>query len=296
MNLLLIAVLSVLNPVPAEATFFRPIRTNEPGTGVFIGSGLLGQFTLNRESNDLEELTESELTLDFRYTPSTNLVFGIRAPVVLERRLEHPLAGTQTTRGLGDVSLSAKYRFFRTVGAWSDRHAAFEVAVKLPTGSSDEPVDGRLPLQRRRRLQPGSGATDIVFDLVYQEGRRRFVYGGDLSYRLTTRDGRGYEFGDEARLTLDLEYILLPWVYRRPGHELFVLLETALAHRAPDRFGNRTFSETRRTEILLAPGLQYIATEQMLVSFSFQFPAYSRVERLGLERDFNLLAEFRYAF
>ncbi len=296
MNLTAIALFAVFNLAPAEATFFRPIRTNEPGTGVFIGSGLLAQFSLNRESNDLEQLTESQLIFDFRYTPSTNLVFGVRAPVILERSLDHPLAGLETTRGLGDVSVSAKYRFFRTLGAWSDRHAAFEVTVKLPSGASDIAVDPRLPLSRRRRIQPGTGATDVVFDLIYQEGRRRFVYGGDLSYRLTTRDDRGYEFGDQARLALDLEYILLPRVYKRPGHELFVLLETALVHRQPDRFQNLHFSPTRRTEILLAPGLQFIATEQMLVSFSYQFPAYSRVGETGLERDFNLLAEVRYAF
>lgn len=287
---------SVLLATGAPAAVSRPIRTNEPGTGIFIGSGLLGQFQINRESDHNETLTETIALFDYRYTLSTHWVLGIRAPFILDKTLKHSGLGDQQTAGIGDFELSVKHRFFRSVGQWSDRHAALEVIWKLPTGSTTQFVDPALPIHRKRRLQPGTGSHDFTVDLIYQEGRGRLVYGGNLSYTLTTEDEHAYRFGDEARLNLDFEYIFLPRVYRRPGKEVFLLLEAVLIHKRADRFQDQAISATRRTELLLAPGVQYIATERLLFSFSFQFPLYENVIEGGLQRDFDLLAEFRYAF
>lgn len=279
-----------------ESALARPIRTNEPGTGVFIGSGVLSQMIIEQESNHRERLWDVTLVGDVRYTPATHWVFGLRIPYTLTRTLDSPLVGTESMTGLGDIIVTAKHRFFRSVGMWSDRHAAIEIGLKLPTGETNKRVDRRLPIQLQRRLQPGSGSKDFIFDLIYQEGWRRFVYGGDISYRLNTEGDARYQFGDEIRLNLDFEYILLPWVYKKPGHELFTLLETTFVHKEVDQSRDRAIGATRRIELLLAPGLQYIATEQLLFSVSGQFPVFSEVKGRGLERDYNVLAEFRFAF
>lgn len=42
---------------PEPAPVLRPIRTNTPGTGVFIGSGLVVRTLYDRESADDETLT-----------------------------------------------------------------------------------------------------------------------------------------------------------------------------------------------------------------------------------------------
>lgn len=277
-------------------SLLRPIRTNEPGTGVFIGSGMLARVVTEGRSRGAESFRDTSLLLDFRYTPATHWVFGVAVPWVLDRRLDRPGVGRSSSSGLGDVTVSVKHRFFRAVGRWSDRHAAVELAVKLPTGDSGEPFDPRLPLQRRRALQLGSGSTDFVLDLIYQEGRQRFVYGGDVSYRVNTRGADRYREGNELRVNLDFEYILFPLVYRRPGKEVFVLLETTFVHKRADDVGGDDVPGTRRTELFLAPGVQHILTEQMLVSLSVQLPLLSDVEAPGLERDLNVLAEIRYAF
>lgn len=294
MSLMLLTVIEFL--VVVEAAFAMPIRTNTPGTGVFIGSGLLGQVIVEQESNSLGTFQDVTLISDFRYTPATHWVFGVRVPSILHRSFEDPLVGTESTSGLGDILLITKYRFFRSVGMWSDRHAAIEVDLKLPTGEADRRVDPQLPIQLQRRLQPGSGSTDVIFDLIYQAAKRRFVYAGDVSYRLNTEGDADYQFGNQVRLNLDLEYILLPRVYKKPGRELFLLLETTLVHKEADQFRSQELSETRRTELSLAPGLQYVATEQLLFSLSGQFPIFSDTEKEGLEKDYNILLEFRYAF
>ncbi len=277
---------------------FRPIRTNTPGTGVFIGSGLVVRALHDRESVGDRELSTWRAVADYRHTPATHWVLGVRAPWVLDRSLEGAAAGAGriSTSGAGDLSLSVKHRFFRAVGRWSDRHMAAEVEVELPTGSGVPRAADGLPVDRRHRLAPGSGSVDFVADLIYQEGRRRFVYGGDLSVRLNTEGDGGYRFGHEVRLNLDLEYILFPREYRRPGNEVFVLLETTIRRKWADEVDGRSLERTERTDLLLAPAVQHIISDQLLASLSVQLPAVSDAPAGGLEKDLDVLAELRYAF
>lgn len=278
----------------AAAAHARPIRTNTPGTGVFIGSGLLLQAVCEEQSGEAGELSGCELVADFRYTPATHWVLGVRAPLYADREVR--FGGRDLSEsGFGDVEASAKWRFFREVGPWFDRHAAVEVGVSLPTGESDLPDAPGLPLPLAHRLGPGDGSTDAFVDLVFQQGQRRFVWGADLLYRWNGEGERDYDFGDAVRLGLDAEYVLFPRVYRTPGNEVFVLLETFLVHRTDDEVAGRRLA-TGGTELLLAPGIQHIATERMLVSLSLQLPAWSDLGRMGMESDWNLLAEVRYAF
>lgn len=287
----------------AAAAVPRPIRTNTPGTGVFIGSGVVLRTFHDRESAGGTELSTWKAVADYRHTPATHWVLGVRAPWVLDRSLEGPAVGRVSASGIGDVALSVKHRFFRSVGRWSDRHMAAEVEIELPTGVGAPPAAAGLPVDRRHRLAPGSGSVDVVADLVYQEGRRRFLYGGDLSLRLNTEGDGGYRFGHEVRLNLDLEYILFPLEYRRPGDEVFVLLETTLRRKFADEVGGRPLERTERVDLLLAPAVQHVVTDQLLASVSVQLPALSDAGGSpgvpgagGLEKDLNLLAELRYAF
>lgn len=282
---------------PSSSRALRPIRTNTPGTGVFIGSGLVVRSLYDRESGGGEELSTWTAVADYRYTPATNWVFGVRAPWVLDRNLDGAGGGALSTSGAGDASLSVKHRLFRSVGMWSDRHLAAEIEVKLPTGDGDRPpgVDG-LPARLRHRLAPGTGSVDVVVDLIYQEGRQRFVYGGDLSFRLNTEGDGGYRGGNEARLNLDLEYILFPLEYRRPGNEVFVLLETTIRRKWADEIAGRPLPETGRTDVLLAPAVQHIISDQLLASLSVQLPVVSDAPPEGLKQELNVLAELRYAF
>lgn len=271
----------------------RPIRTNTPGTGVFIGSGLVVQGICDSSSRGESELRDCGLVADYRYTPATHWVLGVRAPLYVERQAD--IDGREVSRsGLGEVELSGKYRFFRQVGPWFDRHAAVELGVKLPTGESGD-LDPALSVPLAHRLTPGTGSTDAFVDLVYQQGQRRFVWGGDLLYRWNGEGEDDYRFGDVVRLSFDAEYVAFPREYTTPGNEVFVLLEGALVHRFDDEADGRELP-TGGTELLLAPGVQHIATERMLLSLSLQLPVGSDLDDAALESDWNVLAEIRYAF
>ena len=273
-----------------------PIRTNTAGTGVFQGFDVLGAFTADRQSGGGAEVLSLASIAELRYTPSTHWVFGVRVPVAVENRVESPGSGSESAAGLGDAVLTGKHRFYRQVGPWQDRHAAVEVGVKLPTGATDRPADPRLSPVLRHRLQPGTGSVDLLADLVYQQARGKWGQGADVSYRWNGEGEGDYRQGDEIRLNGSLQYILFPRVYTQPGHELFVLLEGTALWKDADRLQGTGLPGTQRSELLLAPGLQYVATERLFLDLSVQFPLASDVDGRGLASDLNTLASFRFAF
>lgn len=257
---------------------------------------MLGAFVADRQSGGGVDASSLTSLAELRYTPSTHWVFGVRVPVLLESRVESPGLGSESASGLGDVVLTGKHRFFRQVGRWQDRHAAVEVGVKLPTGAADRPVDPRLSPVLRHRLQPGTGSTDLLAALVYQQARGKWGQTADASYRWNGEGEGNYWQGDEVRLNGSLQYILFPRVYTRPGRELFVLLEATALWKEADRLRGTGLPGTKRAELLLAPGLQYVATERLFLDLSVQFPLASDVDRGGLASDWNALASFRFAF
>ncbi len=274
-----------------------PLRTESPGTGVYQGFSILGSVTVGEEHGTVDggqDLRETIVSTELRYTPATSWSFALLVPRV-ERSARVGGLGTMTLSGLGDMAVTGKYRFFRQLSRWGDRQAAVEFGVKLPTGENRAPVDLRVPLALRRALEPGSGSTDAFLDLSYQQAHGRFVQAAAAGYRANGED-RGYRFGDEAHLRLDAEAIVLPRDYEAPGHEVFALLETSLEHRAADTWLGTPLAGTRRTELLLAPGLEYVATEQLALGLSVAFPVFSRIEPEGRKSRFNALLEARYAF
>lgn len=284
----------LLAVLAARSAAANPIRANTPGTGVFQRSGLLvGMQTDSKEGGGLEV---SRLTsyAELRYTPATHWVFGVLVPYVQESRVEGSAAATAS--GLGDAIVSVKHRFYRWVGPWADRHAAVEVGLKLPTGAADRPLGRDLPVSLRHRLQPGTGSTDGLISLVYQQARRRWVFAGDVGLRLNGSGEGGYRDGTEGRLDLSAQYILFPRVYTRPGNEVFAVLEGTLLSSEEDRIDGRILPGTDRTALLMAPGVQYVATERLFFDLSVQVPVFEEVGRGEPESRWNALLQLRYAF
>jgi len=283
----------------ARGATANPIRANTAGTGVFQRSGLLAGVVADQKAEKGgggTELRTLSSFADLRYTPATHWVFGVRVPYLVESHVKAPGGAQETASGLGDLVVSVKHRFYRWVGPWADRHAAIEVGIKLPTGATDRPVDPGLPVALRRRLQPGTGSTDGLVDIVYQQARRRFVFAADAGYRYNTEGDGGYRRGDETQLNLSAQYVLFPREYARPGHELFAVLEGTLLDSREDRLRERTLSGTDRRAFLLAPGMQYVATERLFLDLSVQFPLWEEAARGEVTERWNVLAQLRYAF
>ena len=105
----------------------------------------------------------------------------------------------------------------------------------------------------------------------------------------------GFRLGHEQRVNTDLEYVL-PKDARKPGGEVFLILETTLVHRGTGRLNGQAVDGSRSTEYYLAPGLQFAALPQFVVEGSFQFPVLRNTGPLVLRTDRNLLLGVRYLF
>ena len=291
MRRFLVPLLFLILPAAAGAS---PIRANTSGTGVYQGNELVVGALAGEAAG--ESGTERLLSsfVELRYVPATHWVVGVRVPYAVQNRLELPGGGSESVSGWGDVVLTAKHRVFRAVGPWQDRHAAVQVGVKLPTGSTGSL--GLLPLSTRGRFQPGTGSTDLLADAVYQQAHGRWGSAVDLGFRYNTEGNGGMRLGNEVRLNGSVQYVLLPRVYTQPGHELFVLLEGTALRKQDDRLRGTGLAGTGRTELLLAPGLQYVATEQLFLDLSVQFPVAASLGRHEPRRHWDGLVQVRYAF
>ena len=280
----------------ARGAAANPIRANTPGTGVFQRSGLLAGLVADRKEGGGTELSTLFSFAELRYTPATHWVLGLRVPYLVEGRLKRPGAGTETASGPGDVVVSVKHRFYRWVGPWADRHAAVEVGLKLPTGATDRPVAAGISASSRNRLQPGTGSTDGLVDVVYQQARGRLVLAADAGYRANGQGDGRYRRGDEAQLNLSAQYVLFPRDYTEPGHEVFGVLEATVLKTADDQLRGSPLRGTGRSGLFLAPGLQYVATERLFLDLSVQIPVAESTGRGEPASRWNGLLQLRYAF
>jgi hypothetical protein len=274
----------------------NPIRANTPGTGFFQRSGLVAGVVVDQKEREGAELLTLTSFVELLYTPATHWVLSVRVPYLVESRLERPGTDAETAAGVGDLVVAVKHRFYRWVGPWADRHAAVEVGLKLPTGPTDRPVDPELPNSLRSRLQPGTGSTDGFVDVVYQQARRRWVFAADAGYGFNQEGDGSYRRGDEARLNLSVQYVLFPRIYTRPGHEVFAVLEGTYVDAQSDRLRGTVLPETGRSAFLLAPGVQYVATERLFLDLSLQFPVWKEEGRNEPASRWNALAQLRYSF
>lgn len=135
----------------------------------------------------------------------------------------------------------------------------------------------------------------LTGDVSYQTARKRFVFGANAAYTANL-EARGFRPGNEVRVNLDTEYLLLPLKYQEPGKEVFVLVEWLFVHRDPSRFLGADLPSTGGTQLFIAPGIQYAASERLLLEASLALPVYQNLRGQAPGADFNLLVGFRYVY
>ncbi len=199
--------------------------------------------------------------------------------------------------GIGNITGWAKYRFFRKVKTYGDKQAALRIGLELPTGKKDAPTQAQInvPAFVRQQLAPINGGLSSHFDVAFSHAGGRFIFGGNAEAIFRT-ERAGFRMGHEQRLSTDLEYVLLPRNYKKPGGELFLILETTFVHRGTGRLASLPVAGSRATEYFLAPGLQYAARPRFVIEGSFQFPLVRNTGPLVLRTDRNILLGLKYLF
>ena len=272
-----------------------PIRTTTPGLTVYKGGAVTPRlYFIMQHLGDLE-VNRQLLDLSVSYTPSPRLQLEVQVPV--SRTSFDDGAASGAGAGLGNITLWGKYRFFRTVKTYGDRQAALRFGLELPTGTKSAPSENEInaPAFVRQQLTPINGGLSPHLDLSFSQAGGRIIFGGNVETILRSeRDG--YRLGHEVRVNTDVEYVLLPRDYEKPGGELFLILETTFVQRGRGRMGGIPVPGSKSTEYYLAPGLQYAAAPQFVVEGSYQFPVVRNTGPLVLRNDGNILFGIRYLF
>lgn len=279
--------------VDNEAT--APIRVTSPGLTVYKGGAITPRVYLIRQSLGTLRVDRQMIDVSVSYTPSPRLQLEAEVPII--RTSFHDTSTSGSNTGLGNIVAWFKFRFFRSVKTYGDRQAAARFGLELPTGKKDAPAQSEInvPAFVRQQLTPINGGLSTHFDLAYSQAGGRIIFGGNAQAILRTeRDG--FRMGHEQRLSTDLEYVLLPRDYKKPGRELFVIFETTFVHRGTGRLNSAHVPGSKTTEYHLAPGLQYAAHPQFVVEGSVQFPVVRNTGALALRTDVNVLLGVKYLF
>jgi hypothetical protein len=272
-----------------------PIRVTSPGLTVYKGGAITPRLYLIRQSLGTLKVNRQMVDVSLSYTPSPRV--QLEAEVPISRTSFYNDVTSASGVGFGNITGWAKYRFFRQVKTYGDRQAAARFGLELPTGKKDAPSQNEInvPAFVRQQLTPISGGLSPHFDLAFSQAGGRFIFGGNAEAIFRTeRDG--FRLGHEQRLSTDLEYVLLPREYKKPGGELFLILETTFVHRGTGRLNSTPVDGSKATEYYLAPGLQYAARPQFVVEGSLQFPVVRNTGALALRTDVNVLLGVKYLF
>jgi hypothetical protein len=272
-----------------------PIRVTSPGLTVYKGGAITPRVYLVRQSLGSLKVNRQMVDVSLSYTPSPHVQLEMEIPVA--RTSFHDDVTSGSGVGLANITVWTKYRFFRQVKTYGDRQAAARFGLELPTGKKDAPDHSQInvPAFVRQQLTPINGGLAPHFDLAFSQAGGRFIFGGNAEVVFRTeRDG--FRMGHEQRLNTDLEYVLLPREYTKPGGELFLILETTFVHRGSGRLNSTPVAGSNATEYYLAPGLQYAALPRFVVEGSVQLPVVRNVGPLTLRTDANVLLGVKYLF
>src|SRR5262245_38428701 len=235
------------------------------------------------------------MLLDFSYTPTPKLLVEAEIPVTRISFKDGATSGGG--EGIGNVIISGKYRFFRQVEAWGDRQAALRFGLELPTGKKGAPSEQQLqaPAVVRQQLSPISGGFSPHIDLTYSQAKGRFIFGGNAEVILRS-EREGFRMGNELRINTDLEYVLFPRKYDRPGGEVFAILESNFIRRGTGRIAGATAPGSRSTEYYLSPGVQYAMRPRFVIEASYQIPAARDTGPQALRIERGLLVGVRLLY
>jgi len=284
-----------LSDLDQPAKPLAPIRVTSPGLTVYKGGAITPRLYLIRQHLGSLKVNRQLVDVSVSYTPSPHLQLEAEVPV--SRTSFHDEAMSGSGVGLGNITVWSKYRFFRRVKTYGDRQAAARFGLELPTGKKDAPSQSQInvPAFVRQQLTPINGGLAPHFDLAYSQAGGRIIFGGNAEAVFRTeRDG--FRMGHEQRLNTDLEYVLLPRDYKKPGGELFLILETTFVHRGTGRLNSAPVAGSKATDYYLSPGLQYAARPRFVVEGSVQFPVVRNIGPVTLRTDVNVLLGVKYLF
>ena len=262
-----------------------PIHTDTPimlglqGRGVRTFVKFIRKASLRHDGKHITDDKDRRVTV--RVTPlalpfnlfSDRFQIGAILPLLdvsLKSRLQN-----QSSSGIGDLKLFAKYLFVQVDRKNETFRVASKVGIKLPTGD-----DQRTPAL-------GTGSTDYFLASVAGWIKGRFGIYGEGIYNLNTANDQ-INFGNSFSYNLALGYRVLPAVYETyPSPQLNGFLELNGTIVQKNRASGQKIIDSGGTILFLSPGFQYIGGRRWLIEATVQYPIINRPNGTQLATDWT---------
>ncbi len=225
---------------------------------------------------------------------SNRLVIGAGIPY-LDKEMRLTRDGDQqllSARGLGDLTLFAKYQLLQWDAPKKTTRLTFKGLLKLPTGEH-EGSDGEgnmLP----RGVQLGTGSVDYAAGLIFTHVVGRLGINADAFYGFNG-ETEGFEFGDALNYDLALGYRVYPALYETyPSPYATVYLEANGRFQQKSRIGGQRVADSGGHTLLLSPGVQYIPLRNLILEMSIQVPVRQKLNGTQLGTDFIFKGGIRW--
>ena len=279
---LLVVLFGLLSPKMAlahEPLFsLGPHTLYKGGVGIEFETELRSTSKLLRNGDKISDPLDQKATrlilpTEIIYGVSPDLALTARIPVIY-RTFEQTNTGDKTkksSRGLGDIALRSKYRFWRRDSLGVQQAAAVVLGIKLPTG--DDGADPPL----------GTGSTDFLLGLTAaHEGRRLYAF-GDLRYRLNT-EADDLRVGDVFFYDVAVGFRPILTDYYRPDLVFLLELNGEVAQK-DDRDGAAD-SDSGGHTVWLGPNF-LLSYRNIMMKGGIRFPIVQELNGTQLGHDYE---------
>ncbi len=217
--------------------------------------------------------TENEAAVALRYGLTGDWVIGAELPY---KRISDE---TESSSGVGDLTLTSKYRFWRRDTLALQESAAVLLGVDLSNG--DETKDPAL----------GNGATDWIAGLTYGYEGRKWYRWAAIRHRFNGENDQGLRAGDKTLLDLVVGIRLEPTPYTAP--DTVWMLELNGEHSQRAELNGAGLANSGGTEWFVSPGLMW-TKRNFAVKTGIQIPVASDLNGSQFDSDYRFKLELEW--
>ena len=225
------------------------------------------------EGEEAGDEKESAIKYHISYGVTPDFTIALVVPQFLDKD-----DGTNSSSGLGDLSLRGKYRFFRKDAPGSTTGIALNLGLKLPSGD-----ETKAP-------PTGTGSADYLFGLAYTYESLRNYFFTDFSYRVN-RSANNIRKGNV--FFYDIAYGIRPWRadYLKP--DLVLVVELNWEHEEKTRINKIKNKDSGGKRLFVSPGF-LLSRRNVMLKGGVQIPVSQSLNGTQEETDYRALVSIEF--
>lgn len=203
----------------------------------------------------------------------------------------------QPVSDVGDATVMGLYRLYTDREIRPSSSLTLGFGVKTPTGSFTT-MNSKNTAYVHAHMQPGTGSWDPLLSLLYTKMMDQLLLQADATYQHTTRNRRGYEFGDSVAAGLSGKYAIIREFNVTAG---LTYLHVGQASDKDDNYTNLAsiMDDQRNTggnSLWFSPGIQLLPIVNSMLDLKVQVPLWERVNGTQLVSSYRVLLGLSHSF